>query len=208
MKKRNIRLELKKHTPVRLLELASNVAAKLENNPSFPAPPVPAVELRALINRLTLSITEATDGTRLDKQKRNDLVVVVQEALRRLADYVRMIAQGDATTLISSGFELAAESSAPIPMMSPANLTCRMTGRHSEVALRWEAVRNRRSYVLYMCEKDPAEGEGQWTLMGVTGKVTHSIQGLVPYKPYWFRVSAVGALGEGLLCAPVLGRAA
>ena len=38
-------------------------------------------------------------------------------------------------------------------------------------------------------------------------KVRHMVDGLVPYKAYWYCVSAVGALGEGGKSNPMLVRA-
>jgi hypothetical protein len=83
-----------------------------------------------------------------------------------------------------------------------------MTGRVGEVQLRWTGVRNRNAYHIYMTESDPAKPDTTWKVVAVTGKITYSVTGLVPYEPYWFRVSAVGALGEGPASMPKPGRAA
>lgn len=206
--KANIKLELKTLTPTKLGMLVGNVAAKLHGNAELPAPPVSASELRALSVRLMLATTEAKDGSILSKALRDKIVVEVQEALRRVADYVRMMAQGSEIILAGSGFDLAKKSASPILLEAPQAATARMTGKKGEVELRWKGVRNRRSYVIYRCDRDPALPNAKWEYLATTGKVNHLVQGLTPYEPYWFCVSAVGALGESNMTNPILGRAA
>lgn len=206
--KANIKLELKTLTPTKLGLLVGNVAAKLNGNAELPAPPVSSSELRDLSVRLILATTEAIEGSRLSKLQRDKIVVEVQEALRRVADYVRMVAQGSKTILADSGFDLAKQSGSPIPLEAPQAAIARMTGKHGEVELRWKAVRNRRSYVIYRCKGDPALPNAKWEYLATTGKVNHFVQGLTPYEPYWFCVSAVGALGESNMTGPILGHAA
>lgn len=206
--KANIKLELKTLTPIRLAALMRNVADKMEGNPYFPAPPLSAADLKAQEVVFTAAILEAIDGSLASKGHRNALEVQARNSLRLLADYVRMVAQGNEVIMLSSGFELARRSGPPQPMGRPMMQAARMTGRHGEVELRWSGVPNRRTYHIYMTEQDPTEPNCVWSLTGITGKITHSVQGLESYKGYWFCVSAVGALGEGQKSDPVLGRAA
>ena len=206
--KANIKLDLKSLTPVRLLALLRHVAASLDGNPAYPAPPVAPAALRALADTFTLSILDATAGSRQSKLVRNDRDAEVRAALRHVADYVRMMAQGDESMLHSSGFSLAKVPGASQPIGTPWMKSAVMTGRNGEVLLSWSGVVNRRTYQVYRTDKLPSLPDPQWILIGVTGKITQRITGLEPYKPYYFCVSAVGALGEGIKSAPVLGRAA
>ncbi len=206
--KATLKLGLKGLTPARVRELASCVAGKMMDNPDFPEPPVPVAELREMAERLGQAITEAHEGSRLSKMERNEQVRDVCAALRRMADYVRMQSAGDAAMIESSGFGLAKRPSAPQTLPAPMIKGTRMTGRSGEMELRWSGVPNRRIYHISICHQLPTNEGAEWQLVGVTGKVTHLVQGLEPYKAYWFRVTAVGALGEGLPSAPVLGRAA
>jgi len=206
--KGNIKLELKTLTPLRLALLMGNVATHMEGNTHFPSPPLAPTDLRALTDQLSGAITEATDGSRQSKLQRDALVAKCSNLLRMMADYVRMCAQGDVAMLASSGFELARASGPPQLMGTPLMQAARMTGRHGEVELRWSGVANRRTYQIYVTDQDPSGHDEVWTLTGITGKITHRITDLEPYKAYWFCVSAVGALGEGARSNPVLGRAA
>ncbi len=206
--KANIKLELKNLTPVRLAALMRNVAERMAGNPHFPAPPLSIADLKAQEDVLTVSIQKAINGSLESRLHRNALEVQARNSLRLTADYVRMVAQGNELILASSGFELAQRPGPPQPMGTPTIPSARMTGRHGEVELRWKGVTNRRTYHIYVTQHDPTDPHCEWSLTGITGKITHRIQGLEPYKGYWFCVSAIGALGEGLKSDPVLGRAA
>ncbi len=206
--KANIKLELKTLTPVRLAALMRNVADKLDGNPHFPAPPLSAADLKAQEAVFTAAILEAIDGSLLSKARRNALEAEARNSLRLLADYVRLVAQGNEVIMASSGFELARRPGPPQPMGTPLLQAARMTGRHGEVELRWSGVANRRTYHIYVTQQDPTDPNCTWSLTGITGKITHRVQGLEAYKGYWFCVSAVGALGEGVKSDPVRGIAA
>ena len=206
--KANIKLELKTLTPVRLAALMRNVAERMAGNPHFPAPPLSAADLKAKEEVLTAAIQKAINGSLASRLHRNALELQARDSLRLTADYVRLVAQGNEVIMASSGFELARRPGPPQPMGTPMMQAARMTGRHGEVELRWSGVDNRRTYHIYISELDPTDPACKWTLTGITGKITHRVQGLEAYKGYWFCVSAVGALGEGLMSDPVLGRAA
>lgn len=206
--KANIKLELKSLTPLRLAALMRNVAARMAGNPHFPASPLSAADLKTQEEVFTAAIMKAINGSLDSRLHRNALELEARNSLRLLADYVRMVAQGDEAILASSGFELARRSGPPQPMVTPMMQAARMTGRHGEVELRWSGVPNRRTYHIYVTQQDPTAPGCVWTLTGITGKITHRVQGLEAYKGYWFCVSAVGALGEGQKSDPVLGRAA
>lgn len=206
--KANIKLELKTLTPPRLATLMGKVGSSMAGNAHFPHPPVPMDVLAAKCAVLWDAITDATDGSRVAKHKRDVLVQEAHGLLRQLADYVRMIAQGDAVVLASSGFE-AARTPQPIGLVSaPLIHEARMTGRRGEVLLRWSGVHGRRGYYIYLTDQDPAGNAADWTLIGITGKIMHRITDLEPYKAYWFSVSAIGPLGESNKSDPALGRAA
>ncbi len=206
--KASLKLGLKGLTPARVRELALHVATGMKDNPDFPAPPVAAAQLEEMADRLGLAITEAHEGSRASKLQRDDQVQAVCAVLRRMADYVRMQAAGNAAMIESSGFGLAKKPAQPQVLPAPTIIGTRMTGRSGEMELRWSGVRNRRIYHIAICEQLPTNEGAEWRLAAVTGKVAHLMQGLEPYRAYWFRVTAVGAMGEGLPSEPVLGRAA
>ncbi len=205
--KANIKLDLFRLTPLRVLALLRNVAEKLDGNANFPTPPVTPVDLAAKADALEASILEAINGSRAARAARDARVMEVRGNLRSVADYVRMVAQGDATKLTTSGFELAKR---PEPVGIPGtarDMQARMTNSKGTLELRWRSVHGARGYQVWMTASDP-NVEANWEAIGYTTKASHLVTDLESYKAYWFCVSAIGAAGEGLPCDPAMGRAA
>ena len=204
----NIKLDLQGKRMSEKLALVNNVAATLEGSTVFPAPPVSAAQLKALGTELEDAIAAAMDGSRAARAARNAVLKRAEEALRQVADYVRMVAQGDAVKLTQSGFALTRDRKPLGIVGTPLLTTARMTGRPGEADLRWTGVRGRRVYHVYVTEQDPALPGVEWTLTGVTSRTRFVADSLVPYKAYWFCVSAIGSAGEGVKSDPVIARAA
>jgi len=68
-------------------------------------------------------------------------------------------------------------------------------GEHEgEVNLFWKAVPNTRSYTIE-ASQDPATG-ASWTQVGIATSASKLIENLTSGKRYWFRVAAVGTVGQ------------
>ena len=206
--KANIKVPVDKLMPVKLLALLTNVQAKLNGSTVFPTPPVSAADLALKAQELEDAIEAATDGGRVARAQRNALVAEVSDILRRTADYVRMVANGDATKLTQSGFPMAKQRQPVGVVGTPLLIEARMTGKPGQVELRWTGVKVRRAYNIYVMEQDPTLPGAEWTLTGVTSKVRFVVDHLEPYKAYWFCVSAIGSVGEGVKSDPIIARAA
>ncbi len=205
--KANIKLSLYKLKPVLLLALLRNVVAKMTGNANFATPAVPVADLTALGNAYEAAIEAATFGSRQSKLQRNALTAQVRDQLRKQADYVRSVANGDKAVLESSGFELMRQ---PEPIGVPGiakDMQARMTGLKGEVELRWRSVAGAHGYQVWMTDKDPA-ASSSWQPIGYTTRVSHRITALESYKAYWFCVNAIGSAGAGAQSDPALGRAA
>lgn len=213
--KANIKLELKTLIPLRLARLMAHVHHCMDGNAYFPAPPVSMTDLKAQLVSYEGAIAAATDGSLVDRKRRDKMTEACKNMLRQLADYVRMVAVGDPVILSQSGFPLASTPQrihdVDAPQMGPA----RMSWRSGAVKLRWSGVHGRRGYYVYMAEVDEnpttelgETTEPRWTLVAITGKVHHVVDGLVPYKPYLFCVSAMGPTSESRKSQWVMGRAA
>ncbi|MBL0127065.1 MAG: hypothetical protein IPP83_06320 [Flavobacteriales bacterium] len=203
----NIKLALSRLRNIDLLALLRNVIAHLMANASFPAPPIPLATMTTLADDLETAIQVATNGARHDRLLRDDLAKQGRNMLRTQADYVRVQGNGDLTILESSGYPLAKFPEPVGPVGIPTIRYARMTGITGEVDVLWKGVHGADFYRLYSTDQDPADPAAKLTLLTVTGKVRFLVEGLGPFKPYWFLVSAVGAAGEGAKSDPALGRA-
>jgi hypothetical protein len=113
------------------------VAEKLDGNVNFPSPPTTPVDLAAKADTLSVAIAEATNGRQAARAARDARVTEVRGILRSMADYVRMVAHGDAAKLTTSGFELAKR---PEPVGVPGmarDMQTRITNGKGVLELRW-----------------------------------------------------------------------
>jgi len=205
--KANIRLRLFRLIPALLLTLLRNVIEKLTGNAALPTPPVALADMTTQANALEQAIEGAIQGSRHAREVRDAQVKVVRATLTKVGNYVRTTANGDAAILASSGFEMAKE---PEPVGLPAdprNLRVAMGPLSTQTLLRWRRVHGATTYQVERSKTDPAVEAG-WEVVGVTSKVRFVDTGLESFKPYWYRVRAIGYAGAGQFCAPLMGRAA
>jgi hypothetical protein len=189
--------------------LLGNVNEKLaENAATFTDPPIPLATLTTLETALDSLIHKATQGSANARALRDNKVKQVLSALHATADYVRMVANGDAGILTASGFEMAKQREPSGPVGITLIKVVEMTGVVGEAEVIWTKVPGAYSYQLYRTDSDPAESNVVWTPVVATTKIRSKVNGLTPYKAYWFSVQALGAEGPGAMSAPELGRAA
>ncbi len=205
--KANIKLSLSKLKPSDLLTFFRNVIAKLTGNPHYPALPVALADMETTAQELEDLIEAAIQGSKQSRLLRDAKIGESTVILRSTADYVRMVAQGDAAILESSGFPLAA-ARLPIGIPgAPLNVEARMTTLRGEVEVRWKSVRGAHGYQLWITDQDPATATN-WQAIAYTTRVKHLVTSLESYKAYFFCVSAIGTAGEGAQSDPAMGRAA
>jgi len=205
----NIRTGFSRFSPTSISAILANLIAKLtENATIFSEPPIALAALTALANSLTNAITKATKGSEFARQARDNQVKEVITALNTTANYVRMVANGDGEILAASGFELVKQRVPVGPVGKTLLKAVQMTGVVGEVEVLWMKVPGAYSYQLYRTDSDPAESEVIWTPVVATTKIRCKVNGLTPYKAYWFSVQALGSEGAGAMSVPSIGRAA
>ncbi|MEO8067842.1 MAG: hypothetical protein ABI599_09140 [Flavobacteriales bacterium] len=201
--KANIKLTLGRLTPVRLNALLGNVIAKMTDNPHFPDPLVPLAHMRAKRTELRDAIAEATDGSRFARSKRDALVEEVKPLLDVQANYVRGIANGDRTILTSSGYELQRERQRMGILGPPQQIRACPRG-DGGIHLRWSRVRGAIVYVVQRNSGVTDDGEDTWETVSITGKASFTYKGQERLKASYFRLSTIGAAGQGMFGQPVM----
>ncbi|HRH70583.1 MAG TPA: fibronectin type III domain-containing protein [Flavobacteriales bacterium] len=205
--KSKVKLSLYLLNPAKRLMLLRNVIGKMSGNPHFPTPPVTMVAATALADELDTAIQEATHGSKAAKAVRNALSRQCADMLNVLADYQRMVSNGDEVMLSSGGFEMAKKRELVGIPGAPQKLQVRFTNAKGQLDLRWQPVRGAHGYQVWMTAMDPTV-EAHWEAIGYTTRVSHLVDELESFKAHWFCVSAIGVAGEGLQSDPAMGRAA
>jgi len=90
-----------------------NVLVKMANNALFNAPDVSFADATAALDALDAAILAAKDCAHIAISIRNDCEKVVDAKFILLAKYVDRIADGDETTILSSGFNESRQPSTP-----------------------------------------------------------------------------------------------
>ncbi len=200
--KANIKLTLGRLTPKGINMLLGVVAKAMTDNPHFAAPLVSPVEMLALQAEISSAMAIASNGSRGDKFKRNDLVEQAKALLNKQADYVRGIAGGDKLILASSGFELQRDRE-PLGVPGPPLHLASKSVAHNTLDIRWNRVHGAIAYMVQRCDVGRTGDPHAWETIGVTMKARITLTGLERLKESSYRVSSLGTAGQGLYSASI-----
>lgn len=180
----------------KLIALSGYVEGKMKSNPNFPTPNPSLATVTAAREALVVAVEEAKSRAIAATAVRNQLTIELRTLLVNLARYVNNVSAGDVEKAVSSGFEPAKRPEPSTHLEAPTKVEVAMGDYEGSVDLNWKGVKDARMYQVYVGETT-ADGTIKWTL-GVVGSRTRArINGLVRFKNYSFRVTALGRVGEG-----------
>ena len=194
-----LKLALSSLNAVAVLVLLYRVIQNLTGNLNFGTPKVPLADMTSMADKLQTAISDANEGSKLSRAHRDNMMQQAKVMLSTQATYVTLESAGDAEKLISSGFELAKIPS-PIAVPDiPQGVIARTGSEQGEISLQFKHSVGAHNYGMYQSEQDPSLGNATWVLVGNTTRARNVISGLESYKPYWFRVVAIGVSGTSLM---------
>ena len=189
-------------TRLSIVEKASfcrNVIVKMTNNATFSAPDVPLAEALDALNAFDAAILGAKDGGHTAISARNDAEKLVDEAYRKLANYVDRTAAGDETTLLSSGFQISKKH-----VMPPKPALAAFNGEHpGEVKLVAKAIDRAATYHWEMSSDAKPGVPAVWVFIGSSTRATYVVKNLPVMTSCDFRFCVVTPDGTSDYCAPV-----
>jgi hypothetical protein len=188
---------------------AGAIVTALRNNPDFPEPWPPQVpsfaQLEAAYNAYQDALHAAANRDRAKIAERDDKRAVLEGYLKTLAGYLELIAQGDTTKLIRTGFDQRKDIVRGVnanPPPAPAGFTVKHGKLSGSVILHASSVQGAASYDASHTEASPAD-DASWQDDGTFTGCNHiDITGLTPGKSYWFRLRAINSAGNGAWTAP------
>ena len=192
-----VKLNFRRLSVPEKLAKARQIIAALTDNPRFtnPVPPLPT--LTAGVNDLEGAYTTA----QADKQSWRssvDVQTAKEDAFDQLfsqcASYVESVAGADESVISSAGMDLKSAGGSPTLPDAPTSLDVTMGDHDGELDLSWDPVSNAKSYLIQR-SVDP-NNAASWAHAGTSTKSSTTIDGLTSGTRYWFRVCAVGALGQ------------
>jgi hypothetical protein len=187
-----------------LLTFGRNVKASLANNPFFanPSPDFTAAYTLVCetIDKLQAAQDESLAGGSQKKQYRDAMAEELVSALKKLAKYVDLVADGDAKILKSSGFEIVETGSkkSRVPAQLPT-LQVNMTHgpEQGTFLAKAKAVSYVLSYEAHIAQGDPTTPDN-WGHYGFFPQCSHMlITNRTAGQNYSMRFRVITAKGEG-----------
>jgi len=204
----NITLALSKLAVYRLLALLRNVISMFTGNALFATSPFTIAQMEAKHKDYDAAIAAATEGGPAQRQNRDKLTNEVKDMLRIQADYVRSVCNGDAAKLATSGFTLSKQPEPIEEVGVSGNVVARNSSKPNTVKISWGRAVGGKMSRLEETDTDPNLPTTEWTTVGITSRHSMEVGDRELYKPYWFRVIALGKTTEGKPSDVVIGRAA
>ncbi|MBL7953526.1 MAG: fibronectin type III domain-containing protein [Flavobacteriales bacterium] len=127
--------------------------------------------------------------------------------LRGMGGYVQSVSNGDASIIMSAGFDIKRTVQPSQELPAPQRVVAQRTQHPGVLVVRWGGVKNRKFYMVQVNEQDP-EVASAWSTVAVTGNNQVRVEGLESARPYFFRVVAIGAKGESPVSDIALAKAA
>ena len=167
------------------------VHTSMAGNPNFLTPIVPMIDLDVKIRLFGIAIAAAATRDRNAIANRNDIYAELRMMMVMLASYVNTTAQGDATIIISSGFGVRAEKSAPQLPVRVTAVSNTFSPNAGTTSLKWKAVLNADSYDVQM-----STDQENWRTVSICTRSRDVLTNL-PSGVVYFRIAAIGAAGRG-----------
>jgi hypothetical protein len=175
-----------------LVEKGRNCVDMLTGNASFTLPAGFLASISAACDALEQANEEVLFfGGKVNYQAKRVAEKALADLLRELAGFVQAQSGGDASKILSAGFDVRKKGQPVDALATPENLRAMLTSFLGTVDLRWDGVENANNYLVSINSVDP-ELEDKWEQVTFTSKARHTVTGLESGKFYWFRVQAMG----------------
>jgi hypothetical protein len=123
-------------------------------------------------------------------------------AISGLAAFTESTTGGDATKILSTGFDVKADPAPPQPVDQIENVKVLFTGTPGYSEVRWKRETHSDAYVV-QCSPEPIT-ETSWKAMGTVTEPKYIGNGAIPGQKCWYRVAGVNRLGQGAWSEPAL----
>ena len=173
------------------------IITAMTNNANFSNPHPPLSDVTAALAGLEQNyafVQAAKADVKAKTTALDDADTKVNQILMQLAAYVESIAGTDEKIITSAGLTTKISRSTPTFLSPPQALSATAGDHEGVIELSWKKVPNARSYTIQM-SPDPPTPEG-WAQAAIATASTRTIENLASGKRFWFRVAAIGAMGQ------------
>ena len=192
-----VRLNLGKLSVTEKVAKGRQIVSAMTNNASFPNPTPPLADVTGALDDLEkafASVQAAKSEVTTKAVTQDNHEKRVNQLLTQLAGYVESVAGTNDTVITSAGMETKASRSAATAPTVPQAVSATAGEHEGEIMLSWKPVPNARSYTIEF-SLDPATTTS-WAHLAIATSATKVLTNLKSGTRYWFRVAAVGAVGQ------------
>lgn len=176
------------------------ILTAMTGNTNFPTPIPALVDVTAAATAYSTALTKAGTGNRIEVADKNAKRETLIGLLRSLSTYVNLVANGDATMILSSGFDLSKDRQ-PVVLTRPENIRVENGVASGSLLVSVKAVKGAYAY-FHEYTTDATLAPGSWvSTSGTTSKMQFT--NLQPGTVYYCRVGAVGTNNQLLYSDPV-----
>jgi len=201
MRKLKVKYSFVRYSTGEIVEFGKSTVLKMKDNARFPDPEVPLSEISEAAKLLEDNYSNSMNGGgKIATAKTQASRVVYEKLLRRQADYVDKIADGDESVILSSGFT---PSKIPIPSIHPVFIV-KAGKAPGEVIVKRQAVKGAHSYLWQYLKDEIPKDEKDWVFAGASVQVKYVIRKLDNLSVYWFRVAPVKRKGDIIWSDPMM----
>lgn len=133
---------------------------------------------------------------RVDRVTRNTAYRKLRLLIDGLGAALQAYAHNDRELIVGAGFGVKQKRQPSQPMTAPPELRAWCTDYPGCIKLHWGRVKNKRMYHLWYATGDPNDPDA-WQLLAIVSPNHYTAEQLASDVVHYFRVSALGALGEG-----------
>jgi hypothetical protein len=187
--KKPLVLSFSRMSDINLQIHAMQVGSSLIDNEFLPAAGEYGKELVELSAQFLKAMSAANLGDLLKISAKNDLRALVIKKLQTAAEYVVETAQGNETTLISSGFDLAKHKGGA-PLTTPTAFKVSAGPNNGEIILQVKRIVGAKAY-LYQYTADPVTPDSKWETFSST-RCKKTLTNLPLGVKLWFRMAVIG----------------
>lgn len=197
-----VKMGLSKLSVPKLADECDGIVTALTGNASYPTP-VPTLDVvSGAIKDTRSAYIAGLDGGKTLKATVRVNAAILRGVMKQLAAYVQQQSGGDQLTILSSGFGVRNAAGPKMKMAQVTGLRSLPNTTAAQAILDWAPVTKAKSYVL-QTTPTPAVATS-WVAAGNSTKSTAVVTGLTSGTVAWFRVAALGPLGQGPWSDPAM----
>ncbi len=171
------------------LKIGNRVADSTKGNPAFPEANSIQEKLEKVCQDFTGTINKAGRNDRTLSSAKNDKKAELIRILDEMADHVTAVSNGDATMLLSSGFDISGIKAVD-QSLGPVEKFVVEVGATGVATTRVKKVYGAKAYI-HKCTPDPITPDSVWITETTTDR-ENTFTNLRSVARYWFQVIAIG----------------